>query len=106
MQNAVEMGDFLRAGFAARLSGNPGVKDIRGAGLMIGIELAHPCGELVQQALDKGLLINVTADNVVRLLPPLNFTREQAELVIDMLAPLILDFLSRQPAPQPAVQPA
>jgi acetylornithine/N-succinyldiaminopimelate aminotransferase len=106
MQNAVEMGDFLRAGFAARLSGNPGVKDIRGAGLMIGIELAHPCGELVQQALDKGLLINVTADNVVRLLPALNFTREQAELVIDMLAPLILDFLSRQPAPQPAVQPA
>ena len=106
MQNAVEMGDFLRAGFAARLSGNPGVKDIRGAGLMIGIELAHPCGELVQHALDKGLLINVTADNVVRLLPALNFTREQAELVIDMLAPLILDFLSRQPAPQPAVQPA
>jgi acetylornithine/N-succinyldiaminopimelate aminotransferase len=106
MQNAVEMGDFLRTGFAARLSGNPGVKDIRGAGLMIGIELAHPCGELVQQALDKGLLINVTADNVVRLLPALNFTREQAELVIDMLAPLILDFLSRQPAPQPAVQPA
>jgi acetylornithine/N-succinyldiaminopimelate aminotransferase len=106
MQNAVEMGDFLRTGFAARLSGNPGVKDIRGAGLMIGIELAHSCGELVQQALDKGLLINVTADNVVRLLPALNFTREQAELVIDMLAPLILDFLSRQPAPQPAVQPA
>ena len=106
MQNAVAMGDFLRAGFAARLSGNPGVKDIRGAGLMIGIELAHPCGELVQQALDKGLLINVTADNVVRLLPALNFTREEAGLVIDILAPLILDFLSRQPAPQPAVQPA
>ena len=106
MQNAVAMGDFLRAGFAARLAGNSGVKDIRGAGLMIGIELAHPCGELVQHALDKGLLINVTADNVVRLLPALNFTREQAELVIDMLAPLILDFLSRQPAPQPAVQPA
>jgi len=106
MQNAVEMGDFLRAGFAARLADNPGVKDIRGAGLMIGIELAYPCGELVQQALDKGLLINVTADNVVRLLPPLNFTREEAGLVIDMLTPLILDFLSRQPAPQPAVQPA
>jgi acetylornithine aminotransferase len=106
MQNAVEMGDFIRAGFAARLAGNPGVSDIRGAGLMIGIELAHPCGELVQLALDKGLLINVTADNVIRLLPPLNFTREEAGLVIDMLTPMILDFLSRQPAPQPAVQPA
>jgi len=106
MQNAVDIGGFIRAGFAARLAGNPGVRDIRGAGLMIGIELAHPCGELVQQALDRGLLINVTADNVIRLLPPLNFTREQAGLVIDMLAPLILDFLSRQPAPQPAAQPA
>lgn len=106
MQNAVDIGGFIRAGFAARLAGNPGVRDIRGAGLMIGIELAHPCGELVQQALDRGLLINVTADNVIRLLPPLNFTREQAGLVIDMLTPLILDFLSRQPAPQPVAQPA
>ena len=106
MKNAVEIGAFIRAGFAERLAGNSGVKDIRGKGLMIGIELAHPCGELVQQALDKGLLINVTADNVIRLLPALNFTREQAGLVIDMLTPLILDFLSRQPAPQPAAQPA
>lgn len=106
MKNAVEIGAFIRAGFAERLAGNSGVKDIRGQGLMIGIELAHPCGELVQQALDKGLLINVTADNVIRLLPALNFTREQAGLMIDMLTPLILDFLSRQPAPQPAAQPA
>jgi len=106
MKNAVEIGDFIRAGFAERLAGNPGVGDIRGKGLLIGIELTHPCGELVQQALDIGLLINVTADNVVRLLPPLNFTREQAGLVIDMLTPLILDFLSRQPAPQPVAQPA
>jgi len=105
-KNAVEIGDFIRAGFAERLAGNPGVRDVRGKGLLIGIELAHPCGDLVQQALDIGLLINVTADNVIRLLPPLNFTREQAGLVIDMLVPLILDFLSRQPAPQPVAQPA
>jgi acetylornithine/N-succinyldiaminopimelate aminotransferase len=82
------------------------VKDIRVKGLMIGIELAHPCGELVQQALDAGLLINVTADNVVRLLPPLNFTHEQAGLLIDTLVPLVLDFLSRQASPQPAAQSA
>jgi len=106
MKNAVEIGDFIRAGFAERLAGNPGVRDVRGKGLLIGIELVHPCGDLVQQALDIGLLINVTADNVIRLLPPLNFTREQAGLVIDMLVPLILDFLSRQPAPQPVAQPA
>ncbi|MDP1717928.1 MAG: aspartate aminotransferase family protein, partial [Burkholderiales bacterium] len=81
MNNAVEIGNFIRAGFAERFAGNSGVKDIRGVGLLVGIELAHPCGELVQLALDAGLLINVTADNVVRLLPPLNFTREQAGMV-------------------------
>jgi acetylornithine aminotransferase len=106
MKNAVEIGDFIRAGFAERLAGNSGVKDIRGVGLMVGIELAHPCGELVQLALDRGLLINVTADNVVRLLPALNFTREQAIMVFDILTPLILDFLSRQPAPQASSLPA
>lgn len=105
MKNAVELGAFIRGDLAAKFAGNPGVKDIRVRGLMIGIELAHPCGELVQQALDAGLLINVTADNVVRLLPPLNFTHEQAGLLIDMLVPLILDFLSRQAA-QPAAQSA
>ena len=105
MKNAVELGAFIRSDLAAKFAGNPGVKDIRVRGLMIGIELAHSCGELVQQALDAGLLINVTADNVVRLLPPLNFTHEQAGLLIDMLVPLILDFLSRQ-ASQPAAQSA
>lgn len=105
MKNAVELGAFIQSDLAAKFAGNPGVKDIRVKGLMIGIELAHPCGELVQQALDAGLLINVTADNVVRLLPPLNFTHEQAGLLIDTLVPLILDFLSRQAA-QPAAQSA
>ena len=106
MKHAVDMGEFIRAGFAARLAGQPGVTEIRGMGLMIGIELARPCGELVQQALDAGLLINVTADNVVRLLPPLIFTREHAELLLETLTPLILGFLSQQTAPQPAAQPA
>ncbi|MBI4195778.1 MAG: aspartate aminotransferase family protein [Betaproteobacteria bacterium] len=106
MTNAVEMGEFLRAAFRARLAGNAGVREIRGAGLMIGIELAQPCNDLVQQALDAGLLVNVTADTVIRLLPPLIFTREQSRLVVDTLAPLILDFLSRQAAPQPAAQTA
>jgi acetylornithine/N-succinyldiaminopimelate aminotransferase len=106
MRNAVEVGDFLRAGFSARLAGQPGVTDIRGKGLMIGIELAHPCNDLVQEALEAGVLINVTADTVIRLLPPLIFTREQSETLLDTLAPMILDFLSRQTAPQPAAQSA
>ncbi|OGA54654.1 MAG: acetylornithine aminotransferase [Betaproteobacteria bacterium RIFCSPLOWO2_12_FULL_62_13] len=106
MNNAMALGDFLRSSFRARLAGNPGVKDIRGQGLMIGIELAHPCNDLVQQALDAGLLINVTADTVIRLLPPLNLTRKQAEMLADTLTPLILEFLSGQAAPQPAAQTA
>jgi acetylornithine aminotransferase len=73
---------------------------------MIGIELAYPCNDLVQQALETGLLINVTADTVIRLLPPLNFTREQAAMLVDTLAPLIVDFLATQTAAHPAAQSA
>jgi acetylornithine/N-succinyldiaminopimelate aminotransferase len=102
MRNAVTLGDRIRTELAARLAGQSGVRDIRGQGLMIGIELAHPCGELVQQGLDLGLLINVTADTVVRLLPPLNFSLEQADTLVAMLSGLILEFLARQDAPQPA----
>jgi acetylornithine/N-succinyldiaminopimelate aminotransferase len=105
MKNAVELGDFLRASFQSRLAGHAGVREIRGQGLMIGIELAYPCNALVQQALEAGLLINVTADTVVRLLPPLNFTREQATMLVDTLAPLIVDFLATQTA-APAAQSA
>ena len=106
MKNAVELGDFLRASFQSRLAGHAGVREIRGQGLMIGIELAYPCNALVQQALEAGLLINVTADTVVRLLPPLNFTREQATMLVDTLAPLIVDFLATQTAAHPAAQSA
>ena len=109
MHNAVEIGDFLRAELKQRLGGNPGVKDVRGAGLMVGIELVSACGELVKRALEAGLLINVTADTVVRLLPPLIYTRDEAQLVLDKLVPLIVEFLEQQAAsgaPQTAAQPA
>ena len=96
MKNAVEVGELFRQDFTAKFAGNAGVKSIRVMGLLVGIELAYPCGELVQQALAAGLLINVTADNVVRLLPPLNFSHEQAGLASEILVPLILSFLSRQ----------
>jgi acetylornithine aminotransferase len=109
MRNAVDIGDFLRAELRQRLGGRPGVKEVRGVGLMVGIELASACGELVKRALDAGLLINVTADTVVRLLPPLIYTREEAQLVIDKLVPLIVEFLEQQAASgaaQVAAQPA
>jgi acetylornithine aminotransferase len=102
MQNAVDMGNAIRSALAQRLSGVAGVREIRGQGLMIGIELAQPCGEIVSRALDAGLLINVTADTVVRLLPPLIYTREHVAVLVDRLAPLVVEFLGRPAAPQAA----
>jgi acetylornithine aminotransferase len=106
MENAVRIGDFIRAELARRIGGLKGVKEIRGKGLMIGIELEYACGELVHQALERGVLINVTMDNVIRLLPPLTFKREEAELLLATLVPLVTEFLDRQSAPQAAAQPA
>jgi acetylornithine/N-succinyldiaminopimelate aminotransferase len=106
MQNALAMGEAIRAGLRERLGHQAGVKDVRGEGLMIGVELARPCGELVQRALAAGLLINVTAETVIRLLPPLIYTAEHSELLIDRLVPIVTDFLSEQPATERAVHPA
>ena len=106
MENAVKIGDFIRTELARRLGEVKGLREIRGKGLMIGIELEHPCGELVQQALEQGLLINVTMDNVVRLVPPLVMKREEAELLLATLVPLITGFLARQNAQQAAAQTA
>ena len=106
MENAVRIGDFIRAELARRIGELKGVKEIRGKGLMIGIELEYACGELVHQALERGVLINVTVDNVIRLLPPLTFKREEAELLLATLVPLVTEFLDRQSAPQAAAQPA
>src|SRR5471032_3378547 len=68
LDNAAKMGEIIRNGFKQALAGVAGVRDIRGQGLMIGIELDRPCGDLVNSALENGLLINVTADTVIRLL--------------------------------------
>jgi acetylornithine aminotransferase len=74
------------------------VQQIRGRGLMIAIELDRPCGELVPMALERGLIINVTADNVVRLVPPLTFNFEHADLLLSNLTPLLREFVSGAPA--------
>ena len=92
LANAMTVGAHLRhcltQGLAADIASG-GVKDIRGSGLMLGIELARPCGALMQRALDAGLLISVTADSVVRLVPPLILSRTEAEQIADLLCPLI-----------------
>lgn len=87
--NAEQIGQFLQQGFRTRLQGSPRVKDVRGQGLMLGIELDQPCAELVTQARDKGLLINVTAERVIRLLPPLITSQAEAEQILDTLVELI-----------------
>ncbi|NMG14638.1 aspartate aminotransferase family protein [Aromatoleum bremense] len=89
MANAVKVGEAIRTGLQEALAGLSGVVDIRGRGLMIGIELDRPCGDLVRQALDAGLLINVTADRVIRLLPALVFTEANAQELVSRLAPLV-----------------
>jgi len=96
---AGRMGEYLLTGFERALRGVEGVREIRGRGLMIGIELDRPCGDLVQQALDAGLLINVTAEYVIRLLPPLILEQSEADLLLRELSALIHRFLER-PATQ------
>jgi acetylornithine/N-succinyldiaminopimelate aminotransferase len=94
LENAAAVGAHLRAALARELGSLPGVKDIRGQGLMIGMELDRPCGVLVNRAAEAGLLISVTADSVVRLLPPLIFTKSEADELVGLLAPLVKAFLA------------
>jgi len=93
LAHAENLGNFIRQGLAAALQGINGVKEIRGQGLMLGIELDRPCGDLVKQALAQGLLTNVTADNVIRLLPALTMSQGEAQQLLDILCPLIKEFL-------------
>lgn len=90
---AARIGADLLAGFRAALGGLEGVTEIRGRGLMIGIELDRPCGELVRHALDAGFLVNVTAERVLRLLPPLILDETEADLLLRELTALIRRFL-------------
>jgi len=93
LENAAAVGAFIRADLLHRLAGVAGVREVRGQGLMIGIELDRPCGDLVKQALARKLLINVTNESVVRLLPPLILKREEAAFLTEKLAALIKAFL-------------
>jgi len=95
IDNATLMGQLIMDGMRRELAGVPGFVEVRGMGLMIGIVLDRPCSEVVGMALKAGLVLNVTADTVVRLLPPLIINREQAELTVSTLAPLIREVLSR-----------
>ena len=93
LDNAAKVGAHLKAALEKALAGNPGVKEIRGQGLMLGIELAKPCGVILQRAADAGLLLSVTADTVIRLVPPLILSEKEADEIVAILVPLIEAFL-------------
>ncbi len=93
-ENAERMGAFINQGLKDGLVDESGVVNIRNAGLMIGVELDRPCADLVKMALAQKLLINVTSDKVVRLLPPLIINQEEAQLLVNTLVPLIKQFLN------------
>ena len=94
LDNAATVGAHLKGALARELGGLPGVKDIRGQGLMIGIELDRPCPALTLRAAEAGLLISVTADSVIRLVPPLILTAAEADEIVAILAPLVKQFLA------------
>lgn len=89
VENAATQGAYLLEQLRARLGGLEGVTEVRGKGLMVGVELAQPCAELMQQCLEAGLLISVTAGNVIRLVPPLVVTQAETDEALDILVPLV-----------------
>ncbi len=94
VERAARLGSRLLAGFSKSLAGTRGVKQIRGKGLMLGIELDRPCKEIMLSALERGVLVNVTADRVVRLLPPLVINEAEADQIVETVAASIRAFLA------------
>jgi acetylornithine/N-succinyldiaminopimelate aminotransferase len=102
LDNAAQVGAHLKAGLEKAFAGLAGVKEVRGAGLMLGIELDRPCGAILSRAMEAGLLLSVTADSVIRLVPPLILTTAEADEIVAILAPLVKAFLAE---PAAASQP-
>ena len=94
---AQRSGQILLDSLQQQLAGVDGVRDIRGKGLMLGIELERDCPDLVQRAMDRKLLINVTAGNVIRLLPPLVIENDQLQQIADGLTGILTDYLQEEP---------
>ena len=98
LANAERVGGAIRGGLAAALKELPGVVEVRGMGLMIGVELDRPCGDIVRMALEAGLVVNVTADRVIRVLPPLVMSEAEGREVVERLLPLVKTFLATSAA--------
>ena len=96
LENAARVGQHLQTALLTQLMGVAGVRQVRGKGLMIGVELDRPCGVLVNRCADAGLLLSVTADSVVRMVPPLILSVAEADEIVATLVPLIKAFLAEQ----------
>jgi acetylornithine/N-succinyldiaminopimelate aminotransferase len=94
LDNAANVGAHLKSALERELGGLPGVKEIRGQGLMLGIELDRPCGVILNRACEAGLLLSVTADSVIRLVPPLILSVAEADEIVAILAPIVKTFLA------------
>ena len=104
LENAASVGRVIRDRVAQGLSGVTGFVEVRGMGLMIGIALDRPCGDIVAMALERGLVLNVTADSVIRLLPPLVMSEAEGRQLADILVPVIGEFLARPVAAAPVLK--
>jgi acetylornithine aminotransferase len=98
LDNAARVGNAIREALASALGGTKGIAEVRGMGMMIGVEFEEACGELVKAALDAGLVLNVTVDKVVRLLPPLVMSEAEGREVVGRLLPLARSFLDKRAA--------
>ena len=94
LENAATVGAHLKAALQRELGSLPGVKDVRGQGLMLGVELNRPCGELIGLAAEAGLLLSVTADSVIRFVPSLTLTADEADQIVALLVPLVKQLLA------------
>ena len=88
-ENATRMGDYLRSALTERLGNHPLFSEIRGRGLMIGVVLKQDCPQLMAAALEKGILLNVTSGNVIRLLPPLTVNESEADQIVSLVGELV-----------------
>jgi acetylornithine/N-succinyldiaminopimelate aminotransferase len=98
LDHAGRMGEVVKSGLQRELAGVAGVKEVRGMGLMLGVELDRPCGEIVKRALASGLVTNVTADKVIRILPPLVISEPEARQLVSILGGVVKSFLAEAPA--------
>ncbi len=96
LENADKVGTHLKTALVRELADVAGVKEVRGQGLMLGIELDRPCGVILQRACDAGLLLSVTADSVIRLVPPLILSQAEADEIVAILVPIVKGFLAEQ----------